>query len=88
MKLGSLPTVLESVVLPPCLARPPVDGVDDTVTGTDDYEVSRDRGGREDSAAGLVLPQDPASGRGRSRQWLLTRYDPRPKGGSEPENAR
>ncbi len=87
MKLGSLPTVLESVVLPPCLARPPVDGVDDTVTGTDDYEVSRDRGGREDSAAGLVLPQDPASGRGTSRQSLVTRYDPRPKGGSEPENA-
>ena len=56
VKLGALPTVVEGVVLPTCLAGPPVDSVDETVTGADDYEVPRDRGRREDSATGLVLP--------------------------------
>src|SRR5439155_5652712 len=58
VKLRAPPTVLKSVVLPAGLASPPIDGMDDTVTGTDDREVARDCGRREHSATGLVLPQN------------------------------
>jgi hypothetical protein len=65
VKLGPFTAVLEGVVRPSCLSCAPVDRVDNAIAGADERELARDRGRREDSATGFVLPQDltPASRR-------------------------
>jgi hypothetical protein len=44
VKLGPFAAILEGVVRPSCLACAPIDRVDNSITGADEYEVARDRG--------------------------------------------
>lgn len=57
VELGLVP-VLTRVVGPPNLARAPLQSAEVPVAGADKEEIPRDRGGGENSAAGVVRPEE------------------------------
>ena len=57
MKTGRRPVEI-GVVLPGDAPGFSVKGANHAVAGTDEEEIARDRGGREDSSARIKLPED------------------------------